>query len=59
MDDTDFDSLRLAFGRPGKKPKTNLPKKILGDPADVNGYKGPWGSDIKVATGPSEVKIGA
>lgn len=55
--DSDFDSLRLAFGRPVKKPKASLPKKLSGDPADVNGYKGPWGSDIKIATGPSEVNI--
>lgn len=57
MDDADFQSLRLGFGRSGKKAKTDLPKKPKGDPADVNGYVGPWGSSeiSKSLSGPSEV----
>lgn len=61
MDDADFQSLRLGFVRSGKRTKTNLPKKPKDDPADVNGYVGPWGSKLteisKITSGPTEVKF--
>jgi hypothetical protein len=61
MDDADFQSFRLSFGRSGKKVKTDLPKKPKDDPADVNGYVGPWGSKFtetsKVISGPSQVNM--
>lgn len=60
MDDADFQALRLGFGRSGKRAKTDLPKRPKDDPADVNGYVGPWGSKLtessKIISGPSEVK---
>ena len=63
MDDADFQSLRLGFGRSGKRAKTDelLKKSKDDDPADVNGYVGPWGSKSteisKITSGPTEVKF--
>ena len=61
MDDADFQSLRLGFGRSGKRAKTDLPKNPKDNPADINGYVGPWGSKSteisKITSGPTEVKF--
>ena len=59
MEDTDFEALRLGFSRSGKKAKTSSSKKAREEPEDINGYLGPWGSDLsdaqKIPCGPSEV----
>lgn len=64
MDDAEFESLRLAFGRPAKKKfKSSAPRLPAGDPSDVNGYLGPWMSrETKEEgngglAGPSEVRV--
>ncbi len=61
MDDADFQSLRLGFGRSGKRAKRDLPNIPKGDPADINGYVGPWGSNLtestKIPAGPTEVSL--
>ena len=62
MNDAEFESLRLAFGRPAKKKfKSSVPRQAAGDPSDVNGYLGPWApriaSESEVVSGPSEVSI--
>lgn len=59
MDDAEFQSLRLGFGRSGKRL---IPKKPKYDPAyAANGYVGPWGSKLtensKITSGPTEVKF--
>lgn len=59
MDNADFDSLRLGFNDKRKKTKTSQSKIPMGDPADINGYVGPWGNNLtdsfKTSSGPSEV----
>ncbi len=60
MNDVEFESLRLAFGRPAKKKfKSATTREPAGDPSDVNGYLGPWAPKIaaesEVPSGPSEV----
>ena len=59
MNDADFEALRLGFNRSNKKAKTSSSKKDRADPADINGYLGPWGTNLmnaqKIPSGPSEV----
>lgn len=62
MKDAEFESLRLAFGRPAKKKwKGSGPRSVADDPADPNGYLGPWAPRISdensVSSGPSEVSV--
>lgn len=57
LEDSDFEKLRLSFNRQPKKAKA-IPKRNLGDAAEVNGYQGPWANfneNSTVACGPSEV----
>ena len=60
MDDADFQSLRLGFGRSEKRAKSEFRKKPKCDLADINGYVGPWGKTLidtsKTPSGPSEVR---
>lgn len=59
MSDTDFETLRLGFNRSNKKAKTSGTKKNSENPADIDGYAGPWGFNLrnnqKISCGPSEV----
>ena len=59
MNDADFEALRLGFNRSNKKAKTSSSKKDRADPADINEYLGPWGTNLvnaqKIPCGPSEV----
>lgn len=59
MSDNDFEALRLGFNRSSKKIKTSGSKKYPENPADIDGYAGPWGFNTsthqKHTCGPSEV----
>ena len=58
MDDSDFESLRLAFNRSGKRTKINLPKAPVDGQAAKNREFSPWANNLSAEfsapCGPSE-----
>lgn len=58
MDDSDFESLRLAFNRSGKRTKIYLPKASLDGQAAKNREFSPWANNLSdessAPCGPSE-----